>query len=113
MVVAVVLQAVAFIGRDVSVPYDDAAEHFKYGSIGAGGLPEIPLPIFLVLPDLFSDLLPPGPGTGYARLGFFYAVRDMELGEQLLGVDAEFPYWEDPSLWSVLELVREGRAGPP
>jgi hypothetical protein len=40
------------------------------------------------------------------RLGIFYAVRDAELGEQLLSVDADFPYWEDPSLWSVLELVR-------
>jgi hypothetical protein len=40
------------------------------------------------------------------RLGFFYAVRDSERGEQVLGVGAEFPYWEDPSLWSGLELAR-------
>ncbi len=40
------------------------------------------------------------------RLGFCYAVRDAELGEQVLSVGAEFPYWEDPSLWSVLELVK-------
>jgi hypothetical protein len=40
------------------------------------------------------------------RLGFFYAVHDAELGEQVLGASADFPYWEDPSLWSVLELVR-------
>jgi hypothetical protein len=40
------------------------------------------------------------------RLGFTYAVRDAELGEQVLSVGADFPYWEDPSLWSVLELVR-------
>src|SRR5215831_9964498 len=39
------------------------------------------------------------------RLGIFYAVRDAELGEQTLSVDAEFPFIEDPSLWSVLELV--------
>jgi hypothetical protein len=39
------------------------------------------------------------------RLGFYYAVRDAELGEQVLSVDADFPFWEDPSLWSVLELV--------
>jgi len=39
------------------------------------------------------------------RLGFYYAVRDAELGEQVLSVGAEFPYWEDPSLWSVLELA--------
>ncbi len=42
------------------------------------------------------------------RLGIFYAVRDAERGEQTLGVDAEFPFAEDPSLWSVLELVRGG-----
>lgn len=40
------------------------------------------------------------------RLGFCYAVRDAELGEQVLSVGADFPYWEDPSLWSVLELIR-------
>ncbi len=40
------------------------------------------------------------------RLGFYFAVRDSELGEQFLSVGPEFPYWEDPSLWSVLELVK-------
>ncbi len=39
------------------------------------------------------------------QLGIFYAVRDAELGEQVLSVGSDFPYWEDPSLWSVLELV--------
>ena len=42
----------------------------------------------------------------HPRLGFFYAIRDEELGEQLLNITPEFPFWEDPSLWSVLELVR-------
>lgn len=42
----------------------------------------------------------------HPRLGFFYAVRDDELGEQLLSITSEFPFWEDPTLWSVLELVR-------
>lgn len=41
-----------------------------------------------------------------SRPGFFYAVRDEELGDQLLSITAEFPYWEDPSLWGALELVR-------
>ncbi len=40
------------------------------------------------------------------RLGFFYAIRDAELGEQLLSAGAVFPYPEDPSLWSVLELKK-------
>jgi hypothetical protein len=42
----------------------------------------------------------------HPRLGFFIAVRDAELGDHLLSGGPEFPYWEDPSLWSVLELVR-------
>ena len=36
--------------------------------------------------------------------GFFYAVRDLELGEQTLSIGADFPFADDPSLWSVLEL---------
>jgi hypothetical protein len=40
----------------------------------------------------------------HPRLGFFYAVRDEELGEQVLSTGPEFPFWEDPSLWSVLDL---------
>ncbi len=43
------------------------------------------------------------------RLGFYYAVRDAELGEQVLSVGSDFPYWEDPSLWAVLELVNGER----
>ncbi len=41
------------------------------------------------------------------RLGVFYAVRDHEHGEQTLGAGTELPFAEDPSLWSVLELVRK------
>lgn len=55
--------------------------------------------------------LPAGVLNGFdpeqnPRLGVFYAVRDAERGVQLLTASEEFPYWEDPSLWSVLELVR-------
>ena len=42
----------------------------------------------------------------HPRLGFFYAIYDSELGYQLLSVTNEFPFWEDPTLWSVLELVK-------
>ncbi|MCI0460179.1 MAG: hypothetical protein L0Z62_24775 [Gemmataceae bacterium] len=60
---------------------------------------------------LVEAFLPAAVLTGYdpeqnPRLGLFYAVRDSELGEQTLSVGPEFPYWEDPTLWSVLELVR-------
>ena len=39
------------------------------------------------------------------RLGFFYRIRDIELGSQILSADSTFPYDRDPSLWSTLELV--------
>jgi len=60
---------------------------------------------------LLEAFLPASALNGYdpnehRRIGFFYAVRDDELGEQLLSASSEFPYWEDPSLWSVLELNR-------
>lgn len=42
----------------------------------------------------------------HPRLGFFYSIRDEELGEQVLSVGPEFPFWEDPTLWSVLELTQ-------
>ncbi len=45
------------------------------------------------------------------RMGFTYAVRDAERGEQTLCVGSDFPYAEDPSLWSVLVLVpRKGES---
>ena len=47
------------------------------------------------------------------RLGFYCAVRDAELGEQVLSVGADFPYADDPTLWSVLELTRaDGTSDP-
>jgi hypothetical protein len=54
---------------------------------------------------LSAAALPGYDPEQHSRLGFFYAVRDEELGEQTLSVGPEFPFWEDPSLWSVLELV--------
>lgn len=41
------------------------------------------------------------------RLGVHIAVHDRELGEQSLSVGDDFPWGEDPSLWSVLELKGE------
>ena len=61
---------------------------------------------------LLETFLPASILLGYdpeqhPRLGFFYAVRDDELGEQLLSITPEFPFWEDPTLWSVLALSAE------
>jgi hypothetical protein len=44
------------------------------------------------------------------QFGFFYAVRDSELGEQTLSVGAEFPYAEDPSLWQWIELLSDKKS---
>lgn len=38
-------------------------------------------------------------------LGFYYYLRDAELGEQFLTVGPEFPFAHDPSLWATLELT--------
>lgn len=43
------------------------------------------------------------------QLGFFYVVRDRELGEQTLSLGPEFPFAEDPSLWQLLELQKPGQ----
>lgn len=39
------------------------------------------------------------------RIGFYYLLRDQELGDQVLSVGPEFPFDHDPSLWWPLELV--------
>lgn len=50
----------------------------------------------------------------HPRLGIHYLVRDGELGEQSLSVGSEFPFSDDPSLWSVLELIpADGRSRDP
>jgi hypothetical protein len=61
---------------------------------------------YLVEVFLPADILNGFDPEQNPRLGFYYAVRDAELGEQVLSVGSDFPYWEDPTLWSVLELVR-------
>jgi len=39
-----------------------------------------------------------------SKLGFYYYLRDSELGEQYLSVNQEFPFATDPSLWWTLDL---------
>lgn len=59
---------------------------------------------------LLEAFIPAEALTGFdpdehSKLGFTYAVRDHELGEQTYAAGGEFPYYEDPSLWGTLELV--------
>lgn len=42
----------------------------------------------------------------HRRLGVYYHVRDAELGDQYLGVNADFPVTDDPSLWDALDLAK-------
>ncbi len=39
------------------------------------------------------------------QLGFYYFLRDSELGEQFPTVGMDFPFAYDPSLWITLDLV--------
>ena len=41
------------------------------------------------------------------QLGFYSLIQDAELGRQFLTVSDEFPFAEDPSVWSTLEFVAE------
>jgi hypothetical protein len=93
----------AFVQSKINRALQDAAlapagsVPFRFTSIRGGYLAEAFLPA-AALHGFDPEQNP--------RLGFFYAVRDGERGEQLLSPGPEFPYWEDPSLWSVLELVK-------
>jgi hypothetical protein len=44
--------------------------------------------------------------TQFARIGFFYAVVDRELGWQTLALSRDYPFVEDPSLWAEAALTR-------
>jgi hypothetical protein len=66
------VSAYTFLTRDDPVVYGDIVEQYKYGSIGTEELQGIPYELWVVLPDVFADLLPPGPGQGYERFGFLY-----------------------------------------
>ena len=47
-----------------------------------------------------------GGNAGNPLVGFYYCIRDAELGEQFLSVGRDFPFASDPSLWATLELIR-------
>jgi len=57
--------------------YTDITEQWKYGSIGSD-VEGLPLKIWRILPDVFSDKL---PGPGYESIGFvFEAGREAPIG---------------------------------
>ncbi len=59
---------------------------------------------------LLKVFIPAAAINGYApgettQLGFHYRLQDTEYGEQTLGNSSEFPTADDPSLWTVLDLI--------
>ena len=57
--------------------YTDITEQWKYGSIGSD-VEGLPLKIWRILPDVFSDKL---PGPGYESIGFvFESGREAPIG---------------------------------
>jgi hypothetical protein len=78
--------------RNVPEMHANIADHFKYGSIGAEGRSGIPYWVWVVLPEVFAELLPEGDGDGYQRLGFLYesdAPRGRPIGTSYR--EAPFP----------------------
>ena len=71
VVLAILIPVFVWSQRDVPDTYDDIVQHFKYGSFG-GEATMLPYWIWRVLPTVFPDLLPDGPGEDYARFGFIY-----------------------------------------
>ncbi len=55
------VSAYTFLTRDNPVVYGSIVEQYKYGSIGTEELQGIPYELWAVLPEVFADLLPPGP----------------------------------------------------
>jgi mono/diheme cytochrome c family protein len=75
----VAIYAVVRLTDDTAVAYDDARDHFKYGSTGGerGWKRQlgfgVPYWIWIAMPELFPDLLPDHTaGKGYTSFGMIY-----------------------------------------
>ena len=89
------VSAYSFMTKNEPTNYANIVEQYKYGSVGTEELQGIPYEVWVVLPQVFSDLLPKGQGTGYERFGFIYepghvtpigtTYRDKPIG--LVGVN--------------------------
>ena len=60
-----------------------------------------------------SGWIPATAITGYdtnehKRLGFYYVIKDRELGWQSLALGSEYPFYTDPSLWGSMDLESNG-----
>ena len=61
-----------FLTKNDPVIYSNIVEQYKYGSFGSEQLQGVPYEIWVVLPEVFPDLLPKTPGKGWEKIGFIY-----------------------------------------
>ncbi len=59
VVLAIGLTIYSYTQRNVPEVFTDIDEHFKYGSIGSSDTDGVPYWIWLVLPSVFPEHLPP------------------------------------------------------
>jgi hypothetical protein len=72
IVLGIGISILVWFQRDAPEVHANIAQHFKYGSIGSEGRSGVPYWVWVVLPEIFEDLLPEGEGDNYGRLGFLY-----------------------------------------
>ncbi len=75
VVLGIGIPTLVWFQRSVPEVHDDPSAHFKYGSIGSEGRDGIPYWVWLVLPEVFPEHLPDGPGEGYSRFGFIFEAE--------------------------------------
>lgn len=92
VLVALGLGSLALLWSQKDVPelHADAADHFKYGSIGSEDRSGLPYWIWVVLPEVFPEYLPEGSGEGYEKFGFIFEA------ESPMGRPIGTSYREDP-----------------
>ena len=74
------VSAYAFLTKDDPVVYSNIVEQYKYGSLGSEQLQGVPYEIWVVLPEVFPDLLPRDAreGLGEVRIHVRAGPRDAD-----------------------------------
>ncbi len=72
-VIGVAVAAVGFMQRNDPERFErNIQAHYKYGSYGSEDRTGLPAALWVVLPDVFPDLLPDRPGEGYEKFGWIF-----------------------------------------
>ena len=74
------VSAYTFLTKNDPVVYSNIVEQYKYGSFGSEQLQGVPYEIWVVLPEVFPDLLPKdsGQGLGEDRVHLRERPRDAD-----------------------------------